>query len=123
MGLPSRANRFSGIARQEDECAFAFSRKDRHAAAPLSPSSPQTLAVSRAINLDATVQAVASFCTKNGIGVSTIEPLDSGGTRVVLLTTDGAGEVRRGMKRHILEGPTVRSGLYLARHPLPTSRY
>jgi hypothetical protein len=79
--------------------------------------------MSRAINLDTTVQTVANLCTKNSIGVSTIEPLDSGGTRVVLLTAEGAAEVRRGMKKHLLDGPTVRSGLYLARHPLPTSRY
>jgi hypothetical protein len=78
--------------------------------------------MSRAVNLDATVPVVTALCAKHSIGISSIEPLDSGGTRVVLLTADGAGEIRRLMKKQVLEGPIVRSGLYMARHPLPTGR-
>lgn len=75
--------------------------------------------MSRAINLDAPVQSVETACAKHGIEISAIEPLQSGGTRVVLRTSDGAADLRRRMGGKVLEGPVVRSGLYMARPPLP----
>ncbi|HEX7782051.1 MAG TPA: hypothetical protein VF509_04520 [Sphingobium sp.] len=71
------------------------------------------------MNLDATVQAVEAMCDKHSIGISAIEPLQSGGTRVVLRTSDGAADLRRRMSSKVMEGPVVRSGLYMARPPLP----
>jgi hypothetical protein len=79
--------------------------------------------MSRAINLFAAPDAVTTLCDKHDIRISSIEPLESGGTRVVLLTADGADTVRRRMKTQVLEGPVVRSGLYMARRPLASSRH
>jgi hypothetical protein len=79
--------------------------------------------MSRAINLSAAPDAVTDLCTKHDIRISSIEPLESGGTRVVLLTADGAETVRRRMKGQVLTGPVTRSGLYMARRPVATSRY
>ena len=78
--------------------------------------------MSRAVNLTATVQTVSALCDKHAIGISTIEPLPSGGTRVVLLSSDGAADVRKRMKSQLLEGPVARSSLYLSRIPQPFDR-
>ncbi|QUT04230.1 hypothetical protein KFK14_13930 [Sphingobium phenoxybenzoativorans] len=75
--------------------------------------------MSRAINLDAPIQSVEAMCAKHSIDISAIEPLPSGGTRVVLRTSDGAADLRRRMSGKVLEGRVVRSGLYMARPPLP----
>jgi hypothetical protein len=75
--------------------------------------------LSRAINLDAPVQSVEAMCAKHDILISAIEPLQSGGTRVVLKTSVGADDLRRRMGKQIMNGPIVRSGLYMARPPLP----
>jgi len=74
--------------------------------------------MSRAINIDATVEEVTASCDKHGIGISSIEPLQSGGTRVVLNNSDDAEKLRRRMKGQIIAGLVVRSGLYMARPPL-----
>lgn len=79
--------------------------------------------MSRAINLSAAPAAVTTLCDKHAIRISSIEPLESGGTRVVLLTADGADTVRRRMKTQIVDGPVVRSGLYMARRPIESSRH
>jgi hypothetical protein len=78
--------------------------------------------MSRAINIQAPQDAVTDLCTKFSIRISTIEPLQSGGTRVVLLTSDGADTVRHHMRKKIIDGPVVRGGLYVSRHMQPTSR-
>jgi hypothetical protein len=75
--------------------------------------------LSRVVNVKATVEAVSSLCDKHGIAISTIEPLESGGTRVVLKSAEGTREFRRRMSSEAFEGPTTRSGLYMARPPLP----
>lgn len=77
--------------------------------------------MSRVVNLKVSVQAVTTLCTQQSIGISTIEPLDSGGSRVVLRTADDAEMLRRKMKGKTIDGPVVRSGLYMARQPLPFS--
>jgi len=74
--------------------------------------------MSRAINIDATVEDVTASCVKHNIGISSIEPLQSGGTRVVLNNSDDAEKLRRRMKGQIIAGLVVRSGLYMARPPL-----
>jgi hypothetical protein len=79
--------------------------------------------MSRAMNLRASPEVVTATCATHKIGISSIEPLESGGTRVVVLSSDGAAELRRRMKKDILEGPITRSGLYVARRPVPTSRH
>lgn len=75
------------------------------------------------MNLKASPDVVTATCATHNIGISSIEPLESGGTRIVVLSSAGAAELRRKMKSSIMEGPTTRSGLYVARRPVPTSRY
>jgi hypothetical protein len=75
--------------------------------------------MSRAMNLSLAMDAVISLCARNNIGISTIEPLDSGGTRIVLMTNDGAHTLQRLAKAQIIDGPVVRSGLYQAKPPIP----
>ncbi|HEX7873681.1 MAG TPA: hypothetical protein VF475_12260 [Sphingobium sp.] len=75
--------------------------------------------MSRAVNLTAASDAVMALCEQHKIGISTIEALDSGGTRVVLDTMGQADELRRRMKTQVINGPVVRSGLFIARTPTP----
>lgn len=74
---------------------------------------------SRAVNVDAALQVVAALCEQHSISISTIEPLQSGGTRVVLNTSGEAEDVRRRMKSKLIEGPVVRSSLHAARKSAP----
>jgi hypothetical protein len=76
---------------------------------------------SRAVNVDVALQAVAALCEQHSISISTIEPLQSGGTRVVLNTAGEAENFRRRMKGKLIEGPVVRSSLHVARKWVPYS--
>lgn len=78
--------------------------------------------MSRAVNVDAPLETVSTLCDRHGIAISTIEPLQSGGTRVVLINGEGAAEFRRRMKDKLITGTVVRSGIYLGRPPLPGAR-
>tara|TARA_B100001105_G_C22026423_1_gene287930 strand:- start:4 stop:297 length:294 start_codon:yes stop_codon:yes gene_type:complete len=78
--------------------------------------------MSRAINLNAPVADVEGLCAKHHIAISVIEHLSSGGTRVVLLSPDGAERVRTLMKAKIITGSVVRSPLHMARQPAPRYR-
>lgn len=71
--------------------------------------------MSRAINLNATEDAVRTACTSLSVQISAIEPLLSGGTRVVLATSVGAEALRTKMKTKILQGRVERSPFYMAR--------
>lgn len=68
--------------------------------------------MSRAVNINAVPQAVTDICTQYNYAISVIEPLQSGGTRVVLLNGNDAANLRRRMASQLIEGPVVRSGLY-----------
>ncbi|EQB32127.1 hypothetical protein [Sphingobium ummariense] len=78
--------------------------------------------MSRAINLDAAVADVEALCAKHNVAISVIEPLTSGGTRVVLLNPDGADRVRTLMKAKIITATVVRSPMHMARQPVPRYR-
>lgn len=78
--------------------------------------------MSRAINLNASLDDVTSLCTRHAIAISAIEPLTSGGTRVVLLNPDGAERIRTLMKAKIITTPVVRSPMHMARQPSPRYR-
>jgi hypothetical protein len=75
--------------------------------------------MSRAMNLRVEMDVAVSLCDRNGIGISAIEPLDSGGTRIVLMTNEGAHKLQRLTKGQLIDGPVVRSGAYQARSPIP----
>ncbi len=64
---------------------------------------------SRALNIDADRTAIEAACTKRSIEISAIEPLLSGGTRVVLVNSDGAAKLRTAFKSKLLVGPTTRT--------------
>lgn len=78
--------------------------------------------MSRAINVNASVADVEALCGRHGIAISVIEPLTSGGTRVVLLNPDGAERVRTLMKTKIITAAVVRSPMHMARQPAPRYR-
>lgn len=73
--------------------------------------------MTRAVNLNINVEAARALCAGLKVGISAIEPLDSGGTRIVLLNSEGAAKLNRSAKAHIIEGPIVRSRLYQGRPP------
>lgn len=75
--------------------------------------------MSRVLSIQATEAELAAMCVKLGIGVSVIEPLLSGGTRIVLDNAEGTANLRRAMAKQIIETPTKRSSLYLARTQPP----
>lgn len=78
--------------------------------------------MSRAINLNASLDDVTALCTRHSVAISTIEPLTSGGTRVVLLNPDGADRIRTLMKTKIITTTVVRSPMHMARQPVPRYR-
>jgi len=71
--------------------------------------------MSRAMNLDANEAAITETCRQLSITISAIEPLLSGGTRVVCSSSDGAHSLRRKLKSKLLNGPVKRSPLFLAK--------
>lgn len=75
--------------------------------------------MTRAVNMNINMDAAISLCGRLEINISAIEPLDSGGTRVVLTNSEGAVKLSRSAKAHIIEGPVVRSRFYQARPSIP----
>lgn len=71
--------------------------------------------MSRVLSIQATEAELVAMCAKLGIGVSVIEPLMSGGTRIVLDNAEGTASLRRAMAKLIIDTPTKRSSLYVAR--------
>ena len=75
--------------------------------------------MSRVIHLNENAQVITALCEKFSLGISTIEPLPSGGTRVVTTTSDNAVDLRKRMKDKIIDGTVTRSGIYAARRRMP----
>lgn len=72
-------------------------------------------AVSRAMNIGLPEAQIAALCEKVGVRISDIETLPSGGTHLVCITSEGAEEIRRRLKGHLIEGPVKRFPFYHAR--------
>jgi hypothetical protein len=85
----------------------------------LNTTPARTPGSSRAVNVDAELKVVAALCEQHAFGISTIEELQSGGTRVVLNTAGEAENLRRRMKNKLIEGPVERSSLHVARKSIP----
>ncbi|KKC25681.1 hypothetical protein [Sphingomonas sp. SRS2] len=64
--------------------------------------------MSRAINLDATLAHVTDMCAKHAAVISVIEPLQSGGTRVVLLNAHDTAVITRAYGNKVLTGAVQR---------------
>ncbi len=75
--------------------------------------------MSRAVIIAVPQATVEDHCRKQGIGLSVIEPLPSGETRVVFNTAVDAEKVRKSMSGKIVEGPVKRSPLYASRATTP----
>ena len=64
--------------------------------------------MSRALNLDASLAHVTDRCAKHAATISVIEPLQSGGTRVVLLNAHDAAVISRAYGNKVLTGTVER---------------
>jgi hypothetical protein len=51
---------------------------------------------------------VVSRCLAEKVGISAIERLPAGGTRLVCMSVDGAAHMFRKLKPHLIKGPVVR---------------
>jgi len=65
--------------------------------------------MSRALNLDATLAHVTDTCAKHAAAISVIEPLESGGTRVVLMNAHDAAVISRVYGAKVLTGAVERT--------------
>jgi hypothetical protein len=59
---------------------------------------------------------VVTRCLAAKVGISAIETLPSGGTRLICMSGDGAAVMRKKLKSELIVGPVVRS-LYRPRTP------
>jgi ABC-type transporter Mla MlaB component len=64
--------------------------------------------MSREILLSMTEAQVLAKCQAANVGVSTIEKLDSGGVRLVCMSTAGAELLRKTLKAHLIAGEVTR---------------
>lgn len=71
--------------------------------------------MSRAFNLTMTEAEVVQHCRAEKIGISALESLPDGGMRLVCMSGYDAGQIRRKLKRYIIEGE-VRRERFRPRH-------
>ena len=64
--------------------------------------------MSRVIHLDMDEGAVVSRCLAEKVGVSAIERLPQGGVRLVCMSSDGAAQIRRKLKSHLIKDEVTR---------------
>jgi hypothetical protein len=65
--------------------------------------------MSRALNIDATVDQVIALAAKHDAIISAIEPLDPTGTRVVFMNSEGAAIVARAYGSRVITGAVTRA--------------
>lgn len=64
------------------------------------------------MNLTLPESEVNAICRAAGISISAIEPLKSGGTRLVCTTSAGAEEMRLQLGDHLIDGEVSRYRFY-----------
>ncbi|MDE2403086.1 MAG: hypothetical protein KGM17_00030 [Sphingomonadales bacterium] len=64
--------------------------------------------MSRAMNLRLPQRDVRERCDEQGIAISALEPLLTGGTHLVCRTIEGADEARRRLHDHLIQGRVQR---------------
>ena len=64
--------------------------------------------MSRAVFLDMTQKAVLAHCEAGKIGVSSLNTLPTGGTRLVCMSVDGAAKIRQQLKAKLMKGDPAR---------------
>ena len=65
--------------------------------------------MNRVLFLDLSQTAVIDQCATKKIGVSAIEPLASGGVRMVCMSVDGAEQARKVFKSKMIKGDVTRT--------------
>ena len=65
--------------------------------------------MSRTINVTLGESDVIARCAAQKVGVSAIEGLPTGGVRLVCMSVDGADQMRRKLKTHIIKGEVTRA--------------
>lgn len=75
--------------------------------------------MTRVVSVNVAPEAVTAVCDKLGVAISVIEPLPSGGTRVILNNSVDAEKVRHDMRTKLITGPSARSPLYVSRTRIP----
>ncbi|MGL3820582.1 hypothetical protein [Sphingopyxis sp. R3-92] len=55
---------------------------------------------------------VTKSCKTAGVAISAIEPLPSGGTRLVCVTLDDADKMRKRLKKNLIDGAVTRYRFY-----------
>ena len=68
--------------------------------------------MSRVLLLNSTEDAVAKACARFDVEISVMETLDSGGVRLVCVSTEGAAMMRRKLRSKLIDGPVVRSAMF-----------
>ena len=79
--------------------------------------------MSRAIHVQATPDMIEAICRKHAYRISTVEPLDSGGSRVVMLDPRDAEAFRVLMKGKLIAGTVARYSSHIARQLPPSARW
>lgn len=64
------------------------------------------------MNLALPEAEVKDMCRSHGVSISAIEPLASGGTRLICTTPAGAEEMRLRLRGHIIDGAVTRHRFY-----------
>ncbi|MDE2596977.1 MAG: hypothetical protein KGL44_08875 [Sphingomonadales bacterium] len=68
--------------------------------------------MSRAINISLSEAVVSARCEKDGVRISAIEVLPSGGTHLVCVTSEGAEEMRTAFAKNLIAGKVKRFPFY-----------
>lgn len=68
--------------------------------------------MSRAVNLSLGEDEVRRLCDKRGIAISAIEPLPSGGTRLICVLPEGTAAARLHAKNNVLGDRVPRFRFY-----------
>ena len=68
--------------------------------------------MSRVLLLNLTEAEATKTCGDQGIGISVLEKLDSGGVRLVCVSADGAARMRHKLKAKLIDGPVTRSRIF-----------
>lgn len=78
--------------------------------------------MSRAVVIDASREHVVATCLKHDAGISVIETLPAGATRVVLRTADAAAKITRAYGKSVITGAVDRTPLALVSRSVPMTQ-
>jgi hypothetical protein len=64
--------------------------------------------MTRVIHISLDQNEVLDRCNAAKVGISAVESLPSGGTRLVCMSADGAAKMRKKLKSQLIAGPVTR---------------